>query len=238
MKNRIGRTLLWFKDENGIIKDLLEDFLGISMLLNRLLNEVYAGKPIEFINLSFANEEYYTTYTANPVHSLHYVGSMRGYLEYYGALDYSKLCQLSEKEQRSFIWEEACKYLQAAALKIKNPKLYEASEYAHKKGLEGKLNTDYRVLEVDAIVYGVPIKVSVSILFKHDAMYSILTIEKEGTTIWTKNIDICEKGNGFFLEAYKKIIIEDTNLIVKGHYLMKSLPLKIHITPAMVGIQE
>jgi hypothetical protein len=59
---KIGRTLFWFEDGDESLSTIDHDFYGLSILLNRLLNEKYDGKSIQFINIYFSTEKTYELY--------------------------------------------------------------------------------------------------------------------------------------------------------------------------------
>lgn len=230
MKNqRIERTLFWFKDKNDDLLFLNGHFFGLALLYNRLLNEVYVGRRIQFINIDFASEEKYKLFPQIPENYIHYYGRSGGHLRYYGLLNFSEFYGLSEENQCVLIWEKAYNYLKVAAQEIKNNSLSEACEYAYKRGLEKKLNTDYRIIETDIIFHNQLIKAAIWVNFKGDNMFSKLTLERNDTLIFEKNIDQTKSGNEFFLEMYKSIEVNGNNIIVKGHRDAGYFPLKIPI---------
>ncbi len=54
---KIERTLFWFKDEDGQLTNLDDSYFAWGTMLNRLLNQVYNGKRIKFINIDFITDE-------------------------------------------------------------------------------------------------------------------------------------------------------------------------------------
>lgn len=235
MKNRITRILFRFRDGDVTLHEVEHLFYGLSMLLHRLINERYEGRKIKFINIYFSSKNTYEVFPIPPMHHIHYYsGSNSDVIRYDGEIDYIEFNKRTEIEQQYHIWEKACEYLLASSLFIKNNKLFDATQYGYKKGLEMKLTTDYRLVETDSIVYGEEIKASVWIHFRKDKMFSILALEKEGNVIWQRQLDESGKGIGFFLEIYKKIEIHDNILILKGHREIEYLPLKIQIIPEMI----
>jgi hypothetical protein len=224
MKNKIDRTLIWFSDDSERLYDLGDDFFGISSLLNRLLNQVYDGKKIKFINIYFATKEKYINLPVIPLNYVHHYG---GHIAYHGLIDFSEFNKLKKAEQKNFIWKQACNYLQVCAKSIKNDSLLKAVEYAYNKGLDLNLNPDYRMVEKDINLYGQNIKASVWVNFKQDGMYSKFTLEKDNQIIFEKDIDSTKKGVEIFLELYKSIEFENNTIIIKGRRDIDYLPLKI-----------
>ena len=70
-KQRIERTLFLFKDKNDDLPSLNDRFFGLSILLTRLLNEVYIGRRIQFINIDFTTEEKYKLFPQIPENYIH-----------------------------------------------------------------------------------------------------------------------------------------------------------------------
>lgn len=221
----IGRTLFWFNDKEQLTK-LNDDFFGIGTLLNRLLNDVYKGKKIKFINIEFNTEETYNLYPIMPKDSPYYYG---GHLTYYGLFDKTEFNESSKEEKKKYVWDKTFHYLIKSAEAMKNKNLVEAAKYAYQKGLEINLNPDYRVVETDVVFYGMPMKAAVWINFHEDGMYSNFTLEKEGSIVFKKYIDKTLKGVEFFLEMYKSISFENNIFIIKGRKDVEYLPLKISV---------
>ena len=119
--------------------------------------------------------------------------------------------------------------LKIAAKELKNDSLSEACEYAYKKGLENKLNADYRMIEADIIFYNQPLKASIWVNFKGNSMSSKLTLEINNAVVFEKNILQTESGNEFFLEIYKSIEFKEGYIIIKGHREGSNFPLKLPI---------
>jgi hypothetical protein len=227
MINIIGRTLFWFDDEKSRIQELTSKFFGLGTLLNRLMNEKYEGKKIKFININFATKEKYLKYPKTLVDSINYYG---GHLAYYGIIDFLEFNKFSEVERTNFIWQKSYEYLQICSKEIKNNQLLDASEYAYKKGLEMKLNPDYRMVENDVIIFGKQLKACIWLNFREDGMYSKLTLEDKERIIFEKDIDSTEKGIEFFLIMYKSIQVKGNIIIIKGRSDVEGLPLKVLIS--------
>lgn len=221
---KITRTLLWFKDGEEVLLQLNERFFGLSTLLNRLLNENYDGKKIKFINIDFSTEKTYKIHPDLPQNDAYYYG---GHLRYYGVFDLEKFEELSDIEQNKLAWNKACDYLRLASKLTKNEKLFEACNYAHKKGMELGLNPDYRVIENDINIFGKKLRASVWINFNQEGMTSKFTLEENSNILFEKKIDKAKHGIEFFLEIYKKIEISGNEITIEGHKEIEYLPLKI-----------
>lgn len=222
----IDRTLFWFKDGDEVLISLNEDFFGLAVLLNRLLNDRYDGVKIKFINLDFSTDKTYELHPRIPKNTPYYYG---GHLRYYGVFDINEFIGFGKIEQGRFVWEKAYNYLIESAKVIENNKLLEAAGYAYSKGLEMDLNTDYRVLDTYLFISGEQLRASIWITFKEDGMYSKFILERSGGVVFEKELDRSKKGVEFFLEMYKAIEVEDNNIVLKGRKDVEYLPLKIPI---------
>lgn len=223
----IERLMFWFKDGDEQLISINEDFFGIAVLLNRLLNDNYDGKKIKFINLNFFTNRTYELHSALPKNTPYYYG---GHLTYYGLLDVNQFNVSSWDEKKSYVWEKACDYIKKSAEFTKNIKLFDAVEYAYLKGIENKLEPDYRPLAVNIDVYNQQFNVSLWINFREDGMYSKLVIESDTGKIFEKQIDKTHKGVEFFLEMYKALEFDGSSIIIKGRKDVDYLPLKVPIS--------
>lgn len=223
----IERTMFWFTDGDEQQVSVNEDFFGIAMLLNRLLNDVYDGKKIKFINLNFFTSITYELHSVLPKDTPYYYG---GHLTYYGLFDFTKFNVLNWNEKNNYVWEKACDYIKKSAEFTKNKKLFDAVEYAYLKGIEIKLNPDYCLLSVSVDVYNRQLNVSLWINFREDGMYSKLVIENDARIIFEKQIDKTHKGVEYFLEMYKALEFDGNNIIIKGRKDVAYLPIKIPIS--------
>lgn len=211
---RIDRTLFWFYDQAGPILKLNEAFLGLSTLLNRLLNEKYEGRKIQFINLDFATLEKYETAPSVPMDEPYYYG---GHLRYYGLFDSAKFSTLTTNEKKAFVWKQGCDNLMKSATSINNTELLEATQYAYKKGIAKDLNPDFCVVKNNIELNRQNFTVSVWINFTEDSMFSKLIVEKNGNVIFEQVLDKSRNGIEFFLEIYKKLELKVNLIIVKRH---------------------
>lgn len=223
----IERTLFWFRDGKEQVLALDDRFFAYGTLLNRLLNEHYAGKKIKFINMNFNSQETYDLFPVLPRESAYYSG---GHLQYYGLIDFDEFDKLNEDEQTQLIWQKACTYLQHAARAIRNTSLLTASKHAFSRGLEIKLDPDYRILDAELTLHGERVRASVWVNFKKDGMYSKLTIERNNEVLFDKEIDKTKHGVEFFFEMYKKIESDGARITVKGRKDVGNLPLTISIS--------
>jgi hypothetical protein len=220
----IERLMFWFKDGDEQLVSVNEDFFGISILLNRLLNSIYDGKKIKFINLNFFTNKTYELHSVLPKDTPYYYG---GHLTYYGLFDVNQFNVLSWDKKKSYVWEKACDYIKKSAEFTKNKKLLDAIEYAYSKGIEINLNPDYRLMELNIAVSEQQFKVALWINFREDGMYSTLTIENDEGVIFEKEIDKTKKGIEFFLEMYKALELDGNSIVIKGRKDVDYLPLKI-----------
>lgn len=227
MKNKIGRTLFIFSDINGRVKDLDNGSYPLSILLNNLLNEVYEGKKIKFINLYFGDTFYYEKQPNIELDHVHHYG---GHLHYQGLINYKSFSLLKKKEQWQWLWKKAYEYLQMTAQKIKNDDLFQAVEYAYQKGITLDLVADYPILEKEVSLFNKEMTASLWINFKESHMYSKFILEYKDQVLFEKEIDKARNGVEFFLEMYKKIEVKENNIIIKGHYDVDYLPLTIEIS--------
>jgi hypothetical protein len=220
----IERSMFWFKDGDEQLVSVNEDFFGIAILLNRLLNDIYDGKKIKFINLNFFTNKTYELHSVLPKDTPYYYG---GHLTYYGLFDVNQFNVLSWDKKKSYVWEKACDYIKKSAEFTKNKKLLDAIEYAYSKGIEINLNPDYRLMELNITVSEQQFKVALWINFREDGMYSTLTIENDEGVIFEKEIDKTKKGIEFFLEMYKALEFDGNSIVIKGRKDVDYLPLKI-----------
>lgn len=221
---KIGRTLFWFRDRSEMLVAFNNDFFGLASLLNRLLNQSYEGKKIEFINIHFSTIKTYESHPLIPKDSPYYYG---GHLKYYGVFDRKEFENFSKEKQCWFVWDKSHEYLCKSARLINNEKLLDAAENAYVKGIEINLNPDYRVVDCNVCVKGEILRASVWINFEDDGMYSKFTLERSGKIIFEKHLDGTVNGVEFFLDIYKKIAVKDKSIVIFGHKSVDYLPLKI-----------
>jgi len=226
MNRAIDRTLFIFDDEGERLVYIGNRYFPLAIMFDRLMNEVYDGKKIVYINIFFGTDKVYASHPAVHKGLVHYYG---GHLAYYAEFDVNMFNAIKEDEQDKLIWEKVHASLEVAARSIKNNALLKACDYAYKKGLEVNLNPDYKVLESDISIYGYQVKAAVWINFFRDYMSSKFTLERNGKVIFEKPIDKAVPGNEFFLEMYKGIQVKDDMVIIKGHRDVEYLPLKILI---------
>jgi hypothetical protein len=228
----IERLMFWFKDGDEQLISINEDFFGIAVLLNRLLNDNYDGKKIKFINLNFFTKRTYELHSVLPIDTPYYYG---GHLTYYGLFDVNQFNVLNWNEKKRYVWEKACDYIKKSAEFTKNKKLFDALEFAYLKGIAGKLNPDYRLLALNIDVYNQQLNVSLWINFKEDGLYSKLVIENDTGIIFEKQIDRTHKGVEFFLDMYKVLEFDRNTIIIKGRKDVDYLPLKVSIPEFIIN---
>lgn len=223
---KIDRFMVWFRTEQGDIKELNNFFWGISLLFERLLNEKYEGKKIKFININLGTSQLYEEKTVIKLNHTHYYN---GHLNYNGVFEKSKLESLSVEEQTAYVWNKIYEAMLECSKIINNEELKQAVIYAYTEGLKIDLNTDFKVIEIYFNFNEVIYSASVVFSFKEDGIYSKLSISNEGVVVHELNIDKTVLGNEYFLTIYKSINIQDNILILKGRSEIKYLPLKIDL---------
>jgi len=231
----VKRTLFFFHDGDKALVEFDNKYFPLAILLNRLLSERYFKKKVSFINISFRTEE---TYKLHPQAQKHYIHNYGGMLSYDDVFDLRSFISKNEEERKVFIWKRAYEVLCEAAIATKNDEFLEACEYAYNKGIELELNPDYKMIEAEVVLHGVPVNAAVWVNFHKDLMSSKLTLEKDNVVLFEKHIGSVgssELGTEFFLEAHKKIVVNDHYLIVKGHNEAYFLPLKVPIDEIQIN---
>lgn len=225
---KINRTLFWFSKSKTQLNELTARFYGLAFLLNRLMNEVYDGKKIKFINLEFNDEATYEAYPHIPKNEPY---NYSGHLKFFGLLDYNLFFEMDDTSKNKFLWEKAHDYLLKLSKSSKNKKLELAVNYAFTKGIENNLNTDYKVLEETFLFSSHEIECSVWIYFKNNGMHSKLLVKNKLELIYEQEIDRTDNGVEFFLEIYKELRIEGNKIILSGSNDIDYLPLEIILNP-------
>lgn len=232
MKRLIDRILFWFYDQEQFHK-LVERFSPWGEMLTRLMLEKYTGKRMEFINISLKTQKYYTL-SGKSSNYTHYYG---GNLMYDGLWDLDYFNQLSPNEQIHFVWDKGCEYLICASEASKNLPLADACRYAYAKGLEMGLNPDFRRLSVPIELYGKNLLACIWIRYDISTMLmtAVFTLEAEDQVLFEKKICAVEFKFDFFPGWFKKIEVKNGDtIIVKGHYELDCLPMKIPISEEVV----
>jgi hypothetical protein len=137
---------------------------------------------------------------------------------------------LDWEEMNMFIWEKTYTYLSQSTKLMKNPKLLEAVEYAYKKGLEIDLNPNYKHLTT---TFNISDKQYVALLcfnFKKADMFSSITVECDNEVIFEKEIHQSQNALLYFLEVYKSMTFDGTNIVVKMPRDVDYLPVKIPVS--------
>lgn len=224
MKLSIERTLFGFNDGIDTINILNDKFNFLAILLNRLLSEKYNGKKIKYMNIFFYDSSEKLQKAYGKEYFLHYYG---GQFTYKKVVDLSCFLALNFNDQKKFIWKQAYEMLQFASKELKNESLRISSEYAYHKGLNLKLNADYRMIETDIVLFEENYKASLWINFLENQMQANLTLEKDNKIIFKKHIGDAPNGMEFFLIMFKKIEQIDNSIIIKGSKDVECLPMKI-----------
>ena len=226
MKHLIDRALVWFKDGDDDRQDLNYKYYPLSVLYTRLLQEVYRGKRIEFINVNFKSEKTYELYPKALRHNLHFYG---GHFNYNDVFDFDHFNAMSEEQKKIFIWSRVHEIMAAAAKKLGNTELEQANEYAYNTGMERSLNADYKILDTELTLFGQPVKAAIWYVFKEDGMYSYLVLTRDDKELFRKELAKGALGNPFFLVMYKRITAKEDTITIEYVNMAKTRPVKVPI---------
>jgi hypothetical protein len=221
---KIERTLFWFEDGDESLTDLDNGYFGWGTMLNRLLNQVYDGKKIKFININFITDQTYEQVPAWTKNSPYY---FRDHLTYYGSFDRTEFNNLPKESRVKFVWEMGCKYLKEIATAMRNQPLYDAVDYAYNEGLRLNLNPDYRMIDSYLNIFGLEMRASIWVNFTDQLMISKLTLEKDDRVVFEKEIGKAKLGFEIFLEMYKGIEVSGDSITIKGRRDVKESNVKI-----------
>jgi hypothetical protein len=225
MKKIIRRTLLWFKNDDFSVDEVLSNYYyGLSVFLNEELCKYYLGRNLQLINIYYVpikgfelpNISYRPNY-------MHYYG---GYIRYMGIIDYHDFNLKSNEEKKLYLWQTACDCLKRIGIKFNNQELAIAAEKAYFSGIEKGLCTDYVPVSNEFEYNGISLKARLLITFGENKMFSTFELISEKKVVFSKLLDQSVLGIEFFLEMYKKIEIKDKYLILKGHREIEYLPMK------------
>ncbi len=148
-------------------------------------------------------------------------------MSYFGSFNKAEFNNLPAESRIKFVWETGCRYLKEIALVGKNQPLYEAVDYAYQEGLKLNLNPDYRRIDTHLTVFGHHMRASIWIHFTDQFMISKLTLEKDGRTVFEKEIGKAYLGIEIFLEMYKRIEIAGDSVVIKGRRDVKESNVKL-----------
>lgn len=221
---KIERLLFWFKDGTEPVMEWDDLFYPYGVLLTRLLNEYYTGRPLQFINLKFFSPVTFDMFPTLRDGSAHY---SRGHSHYNFKMDFSGLLKLSFEQQKILIWEKGLEGMKAIAAVKKNTDLSDAAVAAYRKGLSAALNPDFIKIDEKRSFGQTELRAVLWHRFTLDRMFAEFIIYTNGEEKYRKTLLTVKPGNEFFLEVYKKILITETEVILKGHYEEKNLPLLV-----------
>lgn len=232
MKKSIDRIVFAFNDD-AILPKMEERFIPFSQFLQRLLLETYQGKRMENIIVYFRTAKDYADGKIKK-NSMHY---HRGHLTYHGEIDLDSFNRLSPKAQVRLIWDKACEYIVRAAEESNNLPLADSCRIAHAKGLEMDINPDFRTFAVPVELYGEALTACVWMRYNDAEMLvsAVFTLEKGEQVLLEQHILTVDVKYEFLPGWFKKIEVKNGNMIiVKGHYDLDCLPMKIHISEEVV----
>lgn len=198
-------------------------YAGMQYLLQRLLNKYYNGKKIKnLIIYLYATEDFKNL--SDDIDGVHYY---RGYMYIYSSLEYAPFLKLSFEKQTEFLWEKIYYSLTKLGQKLKNNELIEAAQLAYVEGKEVKYNTDLKKINEEFIINKEKYEASIVIRFIGEKMLAFFILEGSDGFYYEKFIDQTQSDLKFFLTIYKKIQLNEDKIIIKGHYEIDYLPLKI-----------
>jgi hypothetical protein len=198
-------------------------YSGLQYLLERLLNKYYKGKKIKnLIVYLHATEDFENL--DDDINGVHYY---RGYMYIYSSLEYKSFLKLSFEKQTEFLWKKVYFSLTKLGEKLKNKELIEAAQLAYVEGKEIKYNTDLKKIDEELIINKKKYQASVVIRFIDEKMLAFFILEGSDGFYYEKFIDQTQSDVEFFLIIYKKIQLIKDKIIIKGHYEIDYLPLKI-----------
>jgi hypothetical protein len=229
MKNKIERILIWLRKGEYTQNYESEMLHPLSVLLTRTINSNYGGKQYKYINIELSDWSNLKDKSLIKDYSrLHYY---RGHLRCHEAIDLKRYLSLEAGEGHRYIWELVCKSLKEAALSTKNQGLADATEKAHKIGLRNNLDLNFIILEEKFNIKNNNINVELWFEFDHSERADVvLRIKNNERMIYERKIDDIHVANEFSYTIFKKIVLQDDLLILKGHYEIEYLPLKIPLT--------
>ncbi len=226
MKHFIDRALVWFKDGDENCQSVNYKYYPLSSLYTRLLQDVYHGKKIKFINIHFKSEKTYQLYPKSLRYHLHFYN---GHLSYNDVFDFEYFNALPEEQKKNYIWSKVHEIMSSASKKLGNSDLEEANEYAYAKGIERSLNADYRVLETSLTLYEQQLNGAIWYAFKEDGIHSFLVLNRQNKELYRKELGIGELGNQFFLVMYKRITSNQDSVTIEYVRLAETQPIRISI---------
>lgn len=228
----LDRVRWKFRDGYDNVVTLNDQFFPWMVLLERLMREVYVGKKVTFLNISFTSEETYRLY---PAAKRYYAYYYDGVLSYSDVFDFDTFYKMPEAERLTYIWNRLHDILKILVTETKNPPLLEAAEYAWRKGLETGLNPDYRLLQTEVELHGKTLLAALWIQFSEGRMTAVFKLEKGKQILLEKYVYETVLGNEFFLVAFKKIETNGNTIIIKGAKDIDELPMKIPISADIIG---
>lgn len=253
MKGKIKRFQLVFRHKEDRLGYFENTIFPLAMLFMHSINKYYSAGKADINVIDFWTE---ATYKIYPTRECGFTTFFRG-LTHFTKIEESFFTELTYQERKSYLWERVYQIFKEILPKVKQFDLLEAVEKAYQDGLAVGLNPDFRVLEKDVILYDIHFKASVWMTFNEDNISSFntpfrqfdgqhlftedviskFTLERDGVVVYERELDTGSMGNEYFLTVYKKIEqIKENTLVIKGHYDMETLPLKIKFTKEDLGL--
>jgi hypothetical protein len=234
MSKNIGRLMFWFSDGEKLY-DYTVRFSALAMLMNRLINENYLGKEIKFLNINFNTQSTYDHYENL---KLNYTHSHGGHIQHNSFFLRDHFDQKSITEQKILLWDLALEALQKIADDTKNFELKTCSEFAYKAGIEKSLREDFILLQEFSKIGVNQLRAELWAEFEGNKVSSRFKVFNNEELIFDKVIDSASPDVEFFYAMYKKIIFHPKGqIIIKGHFEVEYLPLKIEINELLKKTQ-
>jgi hypothetical protein len=220
-----GRLLFWFRDSDFQLYDYTVKFGPLAMLLCRLINENYSGKKIKFININFCSPQIYID---NKSLKENYTHEFGGDIRHNSIFYKNEFDKLDFEIQKKQLWNFLFEIMLKIASDTKNIDLKSSVESAFKKGIENGLLEDFILLEEIKTIKEKNIRVELWANFENSKVFANLKIYVDNDIKYSKLIDSSSSDNEFFYTMFKKIIIDEKgNIVIKGHYEIEYLPIKI-----------
>jgi hypothetical protein len=223
---KIDRIVISFDDVDKDLSNYTDDFFEIGILLERLLQKYYCGSKIHLLNIQFFSKSYFLKYPIVAEVKIKYFG---GHVHYNYLMDYSYFDELNREEKVKFLWVTLNEIIIEIASFKKNNSLKDAILIAFEEGLKININPDYKLVESQLTINGVNYNAIIWLNFGETRMNANLEIYQSDKVVFTQFLLGTDKGNPAFLVVFKKVECDAKNIIIKGRYDVKQLPIKISI---------
>ncbi|UKN02717.1 hypothetical protein K6119_04210 [Paracrocinitomix mangrovi] len=225
-QKHIVRLLIWFKNPDDSLYELTRLFVPVSMLMNRLLNELYSGKKIKFLNINLRTAD---SFEKIENASIDYVHSYGGHISIDSILPLDKFNSLSYTEQLYFVWDLAKEAILKISTDLKNNDLSDAVQKAYQKGLDQNIDLDFDLIVEEFQIGNHTFVASLKMEFDKNIVHAHYKIVSDSKSIFNQIIDSTTCDTEFFYEMFKSIVTEGNHIVLKGHEEVDYLPLYVEI---------